>query len=88
LRVLALALAASVVAQATGVPGDVTAWLQGGILGLVVVGFLTGKIRRGADYDQVQAENARLRAVMEDRVLPALIRSNEVLGRAADKAGA
>jgi hypothetical protein len=88
LRVLALALAASVVAQATGVPTDVAAWLQYGVTGLVVLGFFTGKIRRGADYDQVQAENRRLRAVMEDRVLPALIRSNEVLGRAADKAGA
>jgi hypothetical protein len=88
LRVLALALVGTVVAQATGVPTDVAAWLQYGVIGLVVLGFLTGKVRRGADYDQVQAENARLRAVMEDRVLPALIRSNEVLGRAADKAGA
>jgi hypothetical protein len=83
---LLAAAASSVLAQATpGVPDQVGQWLQFGVAGAVIVGFLTGKIRRGADYDQLRAENDRLRQVFEDRVLPALIKTNELVSRLAEE---
>jgi hypothetical protein len=83
---LVAAAASSVLAQATpGVPDQVGQWLQFGVAGAVIIGFLSGKIRRGADYDQLRAENDRLRGVFEERVLPALIRANELIGRLAEE---
>jgi hypothetical protein len=79
-----------ILAQAAGTDPLVNLLSTGGavtILALAVVAFLRGWIRRGADYDQILAENRRLQQVFEERVLPALMRSNELLSRAADKAG-
>jgi hypothetical protein len=83
---LLTAAASSVLAQATpGVPDEVGRWLNYGTLGLLTIGWLSGKIRRGADYDQLRAENDRLRQVFEDRVLPALIKTNELVSRLAEE---
>lgn len=82
---LTAAISAALAQTTPGVPPEVGQWLQFGVVGLVVIGFLTGKIRRGADYDQLRTENDRLRAVFEDRVLPALIRTNELVTRLADE---
>jgi hypothetical protein len=87
-RLLALAVASTTVAQATDqIPPGLASWLNYGMLGVFTVLWLTGRIRRGADYDAVVAENHRLQQVFEERVLPALMKSNELLGRAVDKAG-
>ncbi len=85
---LAAAAVSSVLAQAApGVPPEVGQWLQFGVVGLVVVGFLTGKIRRGADYDALLKKNERFEEGSErvvltlDRATQAMTASNQLLAR-------
>lgn len=70
-----------------GVPVDVFA--QYGILGALVIGFLTGWISPGYLLKREQEETARLRALIEDRVIPAVEESSAALkasGESVDKA--
>ena len=70
--------------------GDWTSLAQYGVLGLVVLGFILGKIVPGYIYErrveeivESREENTRLRASIEDRVIPALIKSTEALAEVA-----
>ncbi len=68
----ALALAATV-AQGSGgsVPGDPTGGLLSyGVLGLLVIAFLTGQIVPGILYKRTEKENDRLRALIDEKVYP------------------
>jgi hypothetical protein len=91
----AVTLAAAVlVARAVAVTAqmapadDLLGWIQYGVLGLVVVGFLLGKIVPGRIYDQAIAENQKLRDELADRnaktetqILPAALRLTDVATR-------
>lgn len=93
------AVLAQILAQA-GSP-DAQSWLdlvQYGILGLVVLGFLTGRIVPGwvhktdvAERDQAEARKAELHAeirelnkLFREQVIPALVRTTDTLARATD----
>lgn len=59
---------------------------QYGVLGLVVLGFVLGKIVPGYIYerkvleaDAERAENRRLEETMKEKVIPALVRSADVM---------
>ena len=58
-------------------------FLQYGVLGLVVVGFITGWIVPGYQAKQLLAENARLTRLIEDKVLPMAETNAVTLDRAA-----
>lgn len=68
-----------------------TDWIglaQYGVLGLVVLGFIVGKIvpgyiyeRRVAEHAAEKEENRRLEGTIKDRVIPALVQSSDVLTR-------
>ena len=70
--------------------GSIETFLQYGVLGLVVVGFLTGWIVPGPQAKQLLAENQRLTALLEEKVIPlsstysaTMERSNAALEKAA-----
>jgi len=70
-----------------GIPVDVFA--QYGILGALVIGFLTGWISPGYLLKREQTENDRLRKLIEERVIPAVEDSSKALkasGESVDKA--
>lgn len=95
MRVLALALAASVVAQAAGADPLVNLLSTGGAVTLLAVAVVAytrewvvpgTRHRRELDRERARADRyeTELRAdhqVFVDRVLPALIRSNDLLGQ-------
>lgn len=61
---------------------------QYGVLGLVVLAFITGKIvpgyvyeRRVEEHHAAMQENARLEETIKERVIPALLKSTEVMGQ-------
>lgn len=60
-----------------GVPVDVFA--QYGILGALVIGFLTGWISPGYLLKREQTENDRLRKLIEERTIPAVEESSAAL---------
>lgn len=87
-------LPALIAAEATGSGGgaDWTGLAQYGVLGLVVLGFIFGKIvpgylyeRRVQEVEALKAEVGRLRDTIEEKVIPALIRSTDVLARYVDR---
>jgi cytochrome b len=57
--------------------------LQYGVLGLVVVGFITGWIVPGPQAKALAAENARLSALIEGRLFPMLEQHASTMERAA-----
>lgn len=54
-------------------------WIQRGVLGLVVLGFVSGQIVPGWLYRSEKAERDRLTKVSEEKVLPALIAYNGLI---------
>lgn len=62
---------------------DVGQFLQYGVLGLVVVGFITGWIVPGYQAKNMAAENARLLGLFENKLFPLIESSAEALGRAS-----
>lgn len=61
-------------------------WAQAGVLGLVVVGFITGQIVPGWLFKNERAERERLSKVSEDKVLPALFAYQEFVQAQLKKA--
>jgi hypothetical protein len=78
------------VAESTGSTGSVGDFVQYGVLGLVVIGFLTGWIVPGPTAKQLLSENQRLSALVE-KVIPVAVtyaatmeKSNAALEKAAE----
>lgn len=64
---------------------------QYGVLGLVVLAFIFGKIvpgyiyeRRVAEHDAEKEENRRLEETIKERVIPALVKSTDVMVQVLD----
>lgn len=58
-----------------GLTGALVQYTSYGVLGLTVVGFLTGKLVPGWLYKKSEEENERLRKLIDDKVYP-LIEAN------------
>ena len=78
------------IADSTGSSPSIESFLQYGVLGLVVIGFLTGWIVPGPQAKQLISENQRLTALLEKEVIPmsatfaaTMDRSNSALEKAA-----
>jgi hypothetical protein len=61
---------------------------QYGVLGMVVLAFIFGKIvpgyiyeRRVAEHQAAVQENQRLEETIKERVIPALVKSTDVMGQ-------
>src|SRR4051794_40770384 len=61
---------------------------QYGVLGMVVLAFIFGKIvpgyiyeRRVTEHQQAVQENQRLEETIKERVIPALVKSTDVMGQ-------
>lgn len=67
---------------ADGFPLDVFA--QYGVLGALVLGFVTGWIAPGYQLKREQEENQRLRVLIEDRVIPAVEQSSSAMQKASE----
>lgn len=72
-------------------PNSTLTFAQYGVLGLIVMGFVTRKIVSGDLLDRAEARIAekdalieRMRLAMEDKTVPALIRCTEALVEATD----
>jgi hypothetical protein len=81
----------TLLAQATDL-GPYTIWANYGILGLIALGFFTGKVVAAKHYeemrgdrDQAREELALVRQKLDEQILPALTRSTDVLVRMAEK---
>lgn len=81
-----------VIAQEGG--GDFATFAQYGVLGLVVLAMIFGKLVPGYIYErrveeirQLQSEVAELRHTIEEKVIPALIRSTDVLAQYVEQKG-
>lgn len=64
---------------------------QYGVLGMVVLAFIFGKIvpgyiyeRRIAEHEAEKAENRRLEETIKERVIPALVKSTDVMAQVLD----
>lgn len=71
------------IAEAATAATDIGSFLQYGVLGLVVVGFITGWIAPGYQAKALAAENARLLALFENKLFPLIESSADALGRSA-----
>jgi len=72
-------------------PSSAINFAQYGVLGLIVLGFIFGKIAPGYLLDRAEQRIAekdaiieKMRLAMEDKTVPALIRSTEALAEATD----
>lgn len=72
-------------------PSSAISFAQYGVLGLVVLGFIFGKIAPGYLLDRAEAKIAekdalieKMRMAMEEKTVPALIRCTEALIEATD----
>lgn len=72
-------------------PSSALNFAQYGVLGLIVLGFIFGKIAPGYLLDRAEAKIAekdalieKMRLAMEDKTVPALIRCTEALVEATD----
>lgn len=72
-------------------PSSAINFAQYGVLGLIVLGFIFGKIAPGYLLDRAEARLAekdalieKMRLAMEEKTVPALIRSTETLAQVAD----
>jgi hypothetical protein len=70
---------------------DWTNIAQYGVLGLVVLAFIFGKIvpgyiyeRRVEEHEAEKAENRRLEETIKERVIPALVKSTDVMVQVLD----
>lgn len=72
---------ATVDSQTTTTPFDL--FLQYGVLGLVVIGFITGWIVPGYHQKQLLADNQRLTALVEGKLFPMLETTGTTLTQAA-----
>ena len=80
---------------AQSVPTDISGWLTGSavtVLAFIVVGFIKGYLVPGHIYqralersDRQAAELDRLHTVFEDKVIPALTRSTDLMARVAER---
>lgn len=77
------AVVTQIVAADVAAGGDVTSFLQYGVLGLVVLGFITGWIVPGPQAKALAAENTRLSAVIEGKLFPMLEQYASTMERAA-----
>lgn len=73
-----------------GVEPSTAEFIQWGVLGLVLLLIIMGKLVPGwahdqlrKDYDDMRAENAAMRKSIEERVIPALEKSTVALASAA-----
>jgi len=82
----------AILAQGTGDTGgsgpDWADLAQYGVLGLVVLAFIFGKIvpgyiyeRRVAEYEAEKAENRRLEDSIKEKVIPTLLQATDVLAQ-------
>lgn len=78
----------AILAATTTAQPDWTNLAQYGVLGLVVLAFIFGKIvpgyvyeRRVEEHHAVIAENKQLEETIKERVIPALIRSTDVMAQ-------
>lgn len=92
MKTLAVVAYASTIAADTTTAGDWTGLLQYGVLGVVAVLFVTGKIIPAGQLDKREEEIARLQAelddrakVAEERMIPALVEATRVLAAYLDK---
>lgn len=76
------------------IPGWIGGLAERGILGLVVLALVFGKIVPGYIADQkdkkiekLEAKNEAYETLMREQVLPALMKSNEVISRALAEIG-
>jgi uncharacterized membrane protein YGL010W len=76
-----LAAEASEASSPTGIP--IAALLQQGVLGIFVIGLITGWIVPGYQAKALAAENARLSALIEGRLFPMLEQHSGTMQRAA-----
>lgn len=72
-------------------PSSALNFAQYGVLGLIVLGFIFGKIAPGYLLDRAETKIAekdalieKMRMAMEDKTVPALIRCTEALVEATD----
>lgn len=74
----------SIVADSTTAADPLGGLLSYGVLGIVFILIMIGQLVPGSIFKKVEQENDRLRTLIEDRVLPALEKSNEVIGKALE----
>lgn len=74
-----------------GVPSGLTDLVQYGVLGLVVIMFIWGKIVPGYLYDRrvqehqaEKEETKKLEETIRERIIPALTRSTDVMAQVLD----
>lgn len=79
---------------ATNTGPDLTSLFQYGVLGILVVLFIFGKVvpgyileKREQEIEKLREENKALRSAFEDKVIPALIRSTDVLTKFVEGGG-
>lgn len=72
----------------SGASLDLNALIQYGALGVIVILFVLGFIvpasalkDRDARIAALEAENSRMRQAMEEKVIPALVRATDILGK-------
>lgn len=71
-------------AETASASGDsISNFLQYGVLGLVVIGFITGWIVPGPQAKALAAENARLSALIEGKLFPMFEQYTGTMERAA-----
>lgn len=64
--------------------GALVQYTSYGVLGLTVLGFLTGKLVPGWLYKRSEAENERLRRLIDDKVYPLVENNTRVTERAIE----
>jgi hypothetical protein len=69
--------------EAAGATDPVAGYLQYGVLGLVVVGFMTGWIAPGPQVKALAAENTRLSGIIEGQLFPILTQYAGTMEKAA-----
>jgi hypothetical protein len=72
-----LALSAAAVVTPDGGAG-LSSYISYGPLGLMVLGFLTGQLVPGRTAKRIEDENDRLRAMVEDKLLPLVEKNTAV----------
>ena len=82
--------ASTVIAQVTSDP--IIEWVQFGVTGLVIIGFLTGHIWPKPAVNKLLEDNALLRTQRDELIklhqaetIPTLAKTNELLGRLTER---
>jgi hypothetical protein len=74
----------SLISAASSTSDPLNGLFSYGVLGIIFVLIMLGQLVPGNIYKKVEQENDRLRTLIEDRVLPALERSNDVIAKALE----